>query len=72
MAVVPERRGEGHAGELLERCLAHALEHGGLLAWCTARAPAEGLYRRFGFAPVGEVFDVPEIGPHVEMRRPLG
>jgi GNAT superfamily N-acetyltransferase len=72
MATEPEVRGQGYGGALLERCLTHALDHGGDLAWCTARVPAAGFYRRFGFESVGDVFDVPPIGPHVLMRRRLG
>jgi GNAT superfamily N-acetyltransferase len=72
MGTLPEVRGQGYGGALLERCLAHATDQGGDLAWCTARVPAAGFYRRFGFESVGDVFDVPPIGPHVLMRRGLG
>jgi len=72
MATQPEVRGRGYGGALLERCLAHALDHGGALAWCSARVPAAGFYRRYGFETVGEVYDVAPIGPHVLMRRRLG
>lgn len=71
MATVPEVRGQGYGGALLERCLAHATDHGGDLAWCTARVPAAGFYRRYGFELVGDVFEIPTIGPHVFMRRGL-
>lgn len=72
MATLPEVRGQGYGGALLDRCLGHALDHGGDLAWCTARVPAAGFYRRHGFESVGDVFEVPPIGPHVLMRRRLG
>ncbi|HEU4355563.1 MAG TPA: GNAT family N-acetyltransferase [Actinomycetota bacterium] len=72
MATLPEVRGQGYGGALLERCLAHATDHGAGLVWCRARVPAAGFYRRFGFEGVGDVFDVPPIGPHVLMRRRLG
>lgn len=71
MATDGEVRGRGVGGELLERCVAHALEGGAALVWCSARVPAERFYRRHGFEPVGEVFDVPPIGPHVRMVRRL-
>lgn len=72
MATLPEIRGQGYGGALLERSLAHAVDQGAELAWCTARVPAVAFYRRFGFECVGEVFDIPAIGPHVLMRRGLG
>jgi len=71
MATLPEVRGQGYGGALLERCLAHAIEQGGGLAWCTSRIPAVGFYRRFGFETEGDVFEIPPIGPHVLMRRGL-
>jgi GNAT superfamily N-acetyltransferase len=71
MATRPEVRGRGYGGALLERCLSHALDHGGDLAWCSARVPAAGFYRRYGFETVGEVYEVAPIGPHVLMRRAL-
>ena len=71
MATLPEVRGQGYGGALLERCLAHAIEQGGGLAWCTSRVPAAGFYRRFGFESEGDVFEIPPIGPHVLMRRGL-
>jgi GNAT superfamily N-acetyltransferase len=70
MATMPEVRGYGAA--LLERCLEHASEHGGTLVWCNARVDAVGFYRRLGFEAQGEPFDVPPIGPHLLMTRPLG
>jgi predicted GNAT family N-acyltransferase len=33
--------------------------------------PAAGFYRRYGFESVGDVYEVPIIGPHVLMRRGL-
>lgn len=72
MATVPAVRGQGYGGALLERCLRHAIDRGGDLAWCTARVPAAGFYRRYAFESVGEVFDVPSIGPHILMARRLG
>jgi predicted GNAT family N-acyltransferase len=72
MATLPEARGQGYGGALLERCLRHALDRGGGLAWCTARVPAAGFYRRYGFESVGDVFDVAPMGPHIKMVRHLG
>ena len=71
MATVPEVRGQGYGGALLERCLSHATDHGGHVVWCNARVPAVGFYRRYVFEPEGDVFEVPVIGPHVLMRRRL-
>lgn len=71
MATLPAARGAGHAGALLLACVGHAARLGGSLLWCNARTPAAGFYARYGFARVGAEFDLPPIGPHWFMRRPL-
>ncbi len=72
MATLPEVRGQGYGGALLERCLTHIADHGGQRAWCNARVDAAGFYRRYGFESEGGVVELPAIGPHVVMRRRLG
>jgi predicted GNAT family N-acyltransferase len=44
-------------------------DHGGGLLWCNARVPAINLYRRGGFVEHGEMWEDPDIGPHVVMWR---
>jgi predicted GNAT family N-acyltransferase len=69
MAVEHGQRGYGLGGLLLEACVAHAATHGGRLVWCHARAGSFGFYRRYGFQPDGEPFEIPGIGPHYRMFR---
>jgi GNAT superfamily N-acetyltransferase len=71
MATLPEVRGRGYGGLLLERCVEHAVNHGGAVLWCNARAGAVGFYRRFGFVTQGDVFDIPDLGDHYLMSRTL-
>jgi GNAT superfamily N-acetyltransferase len=71
MATLPEVRGRGYGGLLLERCVEHAVNHGGRVLWCNARAGAVGFYRRFGFVTHGDVFDIPDLGDHYLMSRTL-
>lgn len=71
MATVPEARGHGHGGALLERCLTHVAAHGGTVVWCTARVMAIEFYRHHGFEVQGEPFDVPVIGTHYVMSHSL-
>lgn len=37
--------------------------------WCNARLPAIGFYKRQGWEPTGEPFEIPTAGPHVRMVR---
>ncbi|MDQ6727098.1 MAG: GNAT family N-acetyltransferase [Actinomycetota bacterium] len=71
MATVPEARGRGFGMALLAACGAHVAGAGGTELWCNARRAAVGFYRRGGFDVVGAEFEVPGLGPHVVMVRPL-
>jgi ribosomal protein S18 acetylase RimI-like enzyme len=72
MATDPDRgRGRGAGAALLRACLDHARAHGGRRVWCNARTPARGFYEREGFTVEGDEFELPAIGPHVLMSRPL-
>ncbi len=71
MATDPAQQGHGFGSAVLERALDELRLRGARLVWCNARVPAEGLYRRAGFAAIGEPWDDPVIGPHVRMWRPL-
>lgn len=64
------RRGVGSAlvGAALERIEAR----GARRVWCNARVEAASFYRGLGFAERGTVFEIPGIGPHVFMWRPVG
>lgn len=56
IAVAPEHRRQGWGLVLLQALSAHAVAQGHAYLWLEVRAhnaPAQGLYRRMGFAPVG-------------------
>jgi GNAT superfamily N-acetyltransferase len=72
MATLPEARGRGIGGELLEACVDHARSRGGSLVWCNGRVRATAFYERHGFAIVRGPFEIAGIGPHHELRRALG
>ena len=69
MATAPEARGRGAGTAVLDALVSHALAEGATLVWCTARTRARSLYERAGFAVTSEVFEPPDIGPHVRMER---
>jgi GNAT superfamily N-acetyltransferase len=71
MATLPEARGRGLGGRLLEACVEHARRHGGSLVWCNGRVPATAFYERHGFRIVRGPSDVPGIGPHHELHLSL-
>lgn len=72
MAVTEAARGQGAGRRILEALIAHAGNHDlpGEV-WCNGRGNVEGFYTRVGFERLGDLFDVPPIGPHVLMIRQL-
>jgi GNAT superfamily N-acetyltransferase len=72
MATAPEVRGAGCGRALVTVSVAFARASGTQLIWCNARTSAAGFYRKLGWEIVGEEFDIPEVGPHFRMWRPIG
>jgi GNAT superfamily N-acetyltransferase len=71
MATREELRGRGIGSALLARCEEHARARGGTRLWCNARVGARSFYERAGMSVCGEQFEIPEIGPHLLMSKPL-
>lgn len=68
MATAPSARSRGAGTAVLGALVRHALDQGATRVWCNARTPARSLYERAGFEVVSDVFELPEIGPHVVME----
>ena len=68
MATDPSVRSTGVGASLLAEACAAVAGSGARLLWCNARETAEGFYVRYGFEPVGDLFDVPHLGPHRFMQ----
>jgi predicted GNAT family N-acyltransferase len=60
-------RGLGCGRALLAACVAHVQGQYGALLWCNARVEAAEFYARHGFHQVGDVFEIPTVGPHFRM-----
>jgi GNAT superfamily N-acetyltransferase len=69
MATSPELRGQGVGTAVLGAVISHVRSCGGGILWCNARVTALGLYQRGGMRRFGDVWEEPEIGPHVVMWR---
>jgi uncharacterized protein (TIGR02453 family) len=68
MATAPHARGRGGGGAVLGALVGHAADQGAACIWCNARVRAISLYERAGLGVVSEVFEPPDIGPHVRME----
>lgn len=71
MATRAPLRGAGLGGMVLAELERHAREHGGRRVWCNARTGARRFYEGAGFQVEGDEFEIPEIGPHFLMAKPL-
>jgi GNAT superfamily N-acetyltransferase len=71
MAVEQAHRGRGIGSALLEACEAHARSRGATRLWCNARVDARNLYGYAGMGVEGEEFEIPGIGRHLLMSKPL-
>jgi len=72
MAVTEDMRGRGAGAQILQALLDHAAEgERPCTVWCNGRTSVKGFYERYGFTPVGDVFELPEIGPHLVFQKQL-
>lgn len=69
MATRNDARGAGVGTAVLDALVAHSRARGARVLWCNARVPARRLYERAGFETFGDVWEDPDIGPHVVMWR---
>lgn len=71
MVTLPDCRGRGLGGALLDYGVALVALRGGREVWCNGRTGAIAFYRRHGFEPVGEEFETPGTGPHYRFVRAI-
>ncbi len=67
MATHPSSRGSGLGKEMIRKAMGMLKEKGIEVLWCDARLKASGFYKNLGFKTKGDVYQVPEIGPHYLM-----
>lgn len=69
MATSPEARNRGVGSAVLAALIGYVADAGGGTLWCNARVGARGLYERAGLRQWGEIWEEPDIGPHIVMWR---
>lgn len=69
MATAPEFQGRGVGGAVLSTVIDYVRIAGGTVLWANARTPARRFYESHGFAAVGDIWNDPDIGPHIRMWR---
>jgi predicted GNAT family N-acyltransferase len=69
MATLTEFRNAGIGTELLTKGLTMLKEKRALRVWCNARESAFTFYEKAGFVALGDMFELPGIGPHKVLWR---
>ena len=71
MATLKDYQGKGYSSALLKMAFPIIKQNLCTLLWCNARTSAMGYYQKVGFEKIGEIFDVPTIGPHILMYKTI-
>ena len=71
MATHPTFRRKSAATKLMEESFVLLKEKKCDILWCNARLVAVEFYKSLGFKIIGEIFDIPSIGPHYKMYRSI-
>ncbi|WP_158844714.1 GNAT family N-acetyltransferase [Algibacter sp. L1A34] len=71
MAVLKSQQGLGLGQELLKYCDTILKLEKTELIWCNAREVAVNFYKKNGYSPIGEPFNIKDIGPHFVMKKQL-
>ena len=65
MATEPSEQRKGFGTMILHGAMDHLKKETDVgILWCNARVTAFGFYEKTGFTIVGEIFDIPNLGPH--------
>ena len=71
MATSPKIRGTRTGVAIVNRAIEELRKRDVKLLWCDARLIATGFYEKLGFKVKGDVYEVPNIGPHKLMYKEL-
>ena len=71
MATLPIAQKKGTAKSLLEFAVQKLKAENQDLLWCDARIIATGFYSKLGFSTKGSSYEIPIIGTHYLMYKPL-
>jgi len=64
MATSPSVKGKQVGRQIIETSIEKLKSMGVELLWCDARLEATGFYEKLGLKMKGEIYNVPNIGPH--------
>lgn len=71
MAVLETHQKKGFGEALVKHCETYCNENKVNLIWFNARTAAVGFYKKMGYQPQGEPFDIKDVGEHYLMFKKL-
>jgi ribosomal protein S18 acetylase RimI-like enzyme len=71
MAVLEEYQKYGFGRQLVTHSEAFLKNISTKLIWCNARELAVSFYKKSGYQIIGDVFEIPDVGPHYVMWKTL-
>ncbi|MNE82864.1 Acetyltransferase (GNAT) family protein [compost metagenome] len=71
MAVLETHQKKGFGEALVKYCEAHCNENQIALIWFNARTAAVGFYQKMNYQPLGEAFEIKDVGEHYLMFKKL-
>ena len=71
MATHPDHAGKGQGAAIINFAVNELSSQNASYIWCNARKIAIGFYEKLGFSIISAEFDIPGIGPHVNMIKHL-
>ena len=64
MAIDPIIQGTGTGAKIIQKAIEELKKKNIKLLWCDARLKATGFYEKLNFKVLGDIYEVPVIGPH--------
>lgn len=64
MATDPIVKGTGTGAKIIKKAIEELKNKNVKLLWCDARLKATGFYEKLNFKVLGDIYEVPLIGPH--------
>lgn len=71
MAVEKNQQGNGIGKEIILQAITVLREQKVKLLWCNAREDAKIFYQKMGFKVIGDSYEIPSVGIHYKMQKPL-
>lgn len=71
MAILPEWQGKSLGSYLIKTGEEIAINRKKEMLWCNVRISSQKFYQKMNFQTQGDIFTIPDVGPHIVMEKQL-